>query len=86
MPIDRFALVSRHDIRIGDNDMWTTVGNGEFCFTTDKTGLQTFSGNTLALIYSIIYNGTYMIQEIIITAVVACFVTRIPQIKMRAEM
>ena len=46
--INRYALVSRHDIRLGDNDMWTTVGNGELCFTTDKTGLQTFSGNTLA--------------------------------------
>ena len=45
---DRYSLVSRHDIRIGDNDMWTTVGNGELCFTSDKTGLQTFSGNTLA--------------------------------------
>ena len=47
--------------------------------------LDTFSGNSLALVYSIIYNGTYMIPEIIITAVVSCFVTRIPQIKMRDE-
>ena len=35
------------------------------------------------LSYSLIYNGTYMIPEIIITALVACFVVRIPQIKMR---
>ena len=47
--------------------------------------LDTFSGNSLALVYSIIYNGTYMIPEIIITAVVSCFVTRIPQIKKRDE-
>ena len=47
--------------------------------------LDTFSGGALALIYSIIYNGTYMIPEIIITAIVACFITRIPQIKMRDE-
>ena len=47
--------------------------------------LETFSGNTLATVYSIIYNGTYMIPEIIITAIVACFVVRIPQIKMRDE-
>ena len=47
--------------------------------------LDTFSGGSLALIYSIIYNGTYMIPEIIITAIVACFITRIPQIKMRDE-
>jgi thiamine transporter len=44
--------------------------------------LNSLSGDTLSLVYSIIYNGTYMIPEIIITAVVACFVTRIPQIKM----
>ena len=47
--------------------------------------LETFSGNTLATVYSIIYNGTYMIPEIIISAIVACFVVRIPQIKMRDE-
>ena len=43
--------------------------------------LETFSGDMLSIIYSIIYNGTYMIPEIIITAIVACFVTRIPQIR-----
>lgn len=47
--------------------------------------LENFSGASLATVYSIIYNGTYMIPEMIITAVVACFVTRIPQIKMRDE-
>lgn len=47
--------------------------------------LEAFSGDALAIVYSIIYNGTYMIPEIIITAIVACFVTRIPQIKMRDE-
>ena len=43
--------------------------------------LDTFSGGSLALVYSIIYNGTYMIPEIIITAIVAYFITRITQIK-----
>ena len=47
--------------------------------------LDTFSGASLSLIYSIIYNGMYMIPEIIITAIVACFVVRIPQIRMRDE-
>ncbi len=47
--------------------------------------LETFSGTSLATVYSIIYNGTYMIPEIIITAVVACFVRIIPQIKVRNE-
>ena len=48
--------------------------------------LDTFSGNSLALVYSIIYNGTYMIPEIIITSIVAYFVTRIPQIKAKLSM
>jgi thiamine transporter len=47
--------------------------------------LDTFSGASLSLIYSIIYNGTYMIPEIIITAIVACFVVRIPQIRISDE-
>ncbi len=50
-----------------------------------QTILDTFSGTSLSIIYSIIYNGTYMIPEIIITAIVACFVARIPQIKARDE-
>lgn len=33
--------------------------------------LEMFSGNTLAWIYSVIYNGMYMIPEILITAIVA---------------
>jgi thiamine transporter len=47
--------------------------------------LETFSGASLATVYSIIYNGTYMIPEIVITAIVACFVTRVPQIKIKDE-
>ena len=45
--------------------------------------LEIFSGASLATIYSIIYNGTYMIPEIIITSIVAYFVTRITQIKIK---
>jgi hypothetical protein len=43
-PIDRFSLVNRHNIRIGEVDPLAslTVGNGNFAFTTDITGLQTF--------------------------------------------
>lgn len=63
----------------------------EWFFTQDgfpawgQAILENFSGASLATVYSVIYNGTYMIPEIIITAVIACFVTRIPQIKMRDE-
>ncbi|RLC29158.1 MAG: glycoside hydrolase family 65 [Deltaproteobacteria bacterium] len=43
--IDRFALVSRHDPVVHKADALTplSVGNGNFCFTADITGLQTFT-------------------------------------------
>jgi protein-glucosylgalactosylhydroxylysine glucosidase len=42
-PIDRYALVSRHDpvIETFDPESPLSVGNGEFAFTADATGLQT---------------------------------------------
>ena len=43
--------------------------------------LNTFSGKGLALVYSIFYNGLYMIPEIIITTVAAVVVSRLPVIK-----
>jgi hypothetical protein len=43
-PIDRHALVSRHNpvLHSLDPSSPLSVGNGEFCFTADVTGLQTF--------------------------------------------
>lgn len=43
-PIDRRALVARHDpvLDAFDIEAPLTVGNGEFAFTADATGLQTF--------------------------------------------
>ena len=43
-PIDWFALVSRHNPRLTKIDPLSplSVGNGEFAFTADVTGLQTF--------------------------------------------
>lgn len=42
--IDRQALVGRHNVVLRSPDPWAplTVGNGEFAFTADVTGLQTF--------------------------------------------
>lgn len=42
--IDRRALVHRHGVRLQAPDPWAplSVGNGEFAFTADITGLQTF--------------------------------------------
>ena len=45
LPLDRQALVSRHDpvLRELDVEAPLSVGNGEFAFTADVTGLQTFA-------------------------------------------
>lgn len=42
--IDRFALVTRHNVVLNAPDTLgsLSVGNGEFAFTVDVTGLQTF--------------------------------------------
>jgi hypothetical protein len=42
--IDRFALVSRHNVTLTKADPLTplSVGDGQFAFTADVTGLQTF--------------------------------------------
>jgi hypothetical protein len=44
-PIDRRALVSRHNVSLTslDTESPLSVGNGEFAFTVDVTGLQTFA-------------------------------------------
>ena len=43
-PIDRHALVARHEVVLKkfDANNPLSVGNGQFCFTVDATGLQTF--------------------------------------------
>ncbi len=52
--------------------------------TIGKTVLATFEGNSLSLLYSIVYNGCYMLPELIITPVVAVLISRIPMIGKRA--
>lgn len=49
-PIDRHALVTRHNVTLTNADERTTlqVGNGEFAFGVDVTGLQSCYGNTLS--------------------------------------
>ena len=47
-PIDRQALVTRHNIAWHDAAGRIALGNGEFCFGTDGSGLQTFAGNSMA--------------------------------------
>ena len=49
-------------------------------YSWGQTIMNTFSGNALSLVYSVIYNGFYMIPEIIITTIVAVVIGKIPQI------
>lgn len=50
MRIDRHALVTRHHVDVSrvDDSTVMQVGNGEFAFGVDVTGLQTMWGNTLS--------------------------------------
>lgn len=47
-PLDRHALVSRHNIDWLDLEGQIPLGNGNFAFNADGTGLQTFGGNTMS--------------------------------------
>ena len=47
-PIDRHALVARHNVEWNEVRGQIPLGNGEFCFSADATGLQTFGGSTLS--------------------------------------
>lgn len=46
MAIDRHALVARHDISWPGLAGQIPLGNGNFAFNADGTGLQTVGGNT----------------------------------------
>ena len=43
--------------------------------------LDVFSGNSLSLVYSVIYNGCYMIPEIIMTALAAIPVSKLTAVR-----
>jgi len=47
-PINRHALVTRHNLEWNDLAGQIPLGNGEFCFNADATGLQTFGGGTMS--------------------------------------
>ena len=47
-PIDRCAVVGRHAITSNEVNLEIPLGNGEFCFNVDRTGLQTTRGNTMS--------------------------------------
>ena len=43
--------------------------------------MENLTGGGLAAVYSAVYNGCYMIPEIVITAVIAVPVSRIPTVR-----
>ncbi len=47
-PIDRHALVSRHNVDWPSLDGQIPLGNGNFAFNADGTGLQTVGGNSMS--------------------------------------
>ncbi len=63
----------------------------EWFFTLDTTSsfgprlLSEFSGTALAMVYSLIYNGTYMIPEIIGTVVLSAVIISVKPIKKLME-
>lgn len=46
--IDRKTVVERHCAQVNEKTDITSLGNGEFAFNCDATGLQTFAGNTMS--------------------------------------
>ena len=50
-------------------------------WAVSKWILQNISGKALAFVYSLVYNGCYMIPEIILTAILAFPVAKIPRVR-----
>ena len=80
------ALGARYAVHIGSGYLF--FGSwAEWFFTQEgfyaigNVILNAFSGQMLAIVYSIFYNGLYMIPEIVITTICASGVAFIPYIK-----
>lgn len=52
-------------------------------FSLGKTLLENFSGNILGIIYSVVYNLSYMLPETIITLIAGILIINVPAIKKR---
>ena len=65
------------------------AGWAEWFFTQEgfpgwgMTLVESLSPNALGLTYSVVYNGMYMIPEILLTAVAALLIARIPRIAVK---
>ncbi len=60
---------------------WFFSSPDEFPAEMGQKILSIFDGQLLALVYSAVYNGLYMLPEIIITTIAAVIISRIPQIR-----
>ena len=58
---------------------------GTWYASLSESILSKFSGSGLALVYSTVYNGLYMIPEIIVTAVVGAIIGAVPFIARRVR-
>ena len=83
------ALATRYLCHIVSGAVFYGVW-AEWFFTLDgiyetigKGILDTFHGSSLSILYSVVYNGCYMIPELIITPAVAAIIWRIPVLKNR---
>lgn len=80
-----FALSLRYLVHIASGyafyGSWAEWFFGQENFTLGHQILNSVDGKMLALIYSVVYNGLYMIPEIVITAIAATVVARLPQIR-----
>lgn len=60
---------------------WFFTESAAKSFAFSAWVMETFTGTGLATVYSLVYNGCYMLPEIIITALAAGSVSRIPGLK-----
>lgn len=72
--------------------LWGAWASDFFIRFDEKTGgsfgksiVNTFDGQMLACVYSLIYNAMYMIPEILITVILAIFIGKIPYISKDIE-
>lgn len=65
--------------------VWAEWFFGQEGFALGGRILSAVHGKALALLYSAVYNGLYMIPEIVITATAAAFVLRIPALSRVAQ-
>ena len=67
------------------------AGWAEWCFTQEgfpawgASLVASLSPNVLGFVYSLVYNGMYMVPEIIFTAIAAVLLGRVPQIVKKVD-